>query len=71
MESSWACAATAPTAAVAAVWCSMLEENNVPCVVLNQQDSSYLSFGAIQVMVPKDMLMKAKTLIAQIEEDDE
>ena len=45
----------------------MLEENNVPCVVLNQQDSSYLSFGAIQVMVPKDLLMKAKTLIDQIQ----
>lgn len=30
----------------------MLEENNIPVQVLNKLDSSYLSFGEIEVYVP-------------------
>ena len=29
-----------------------LEENNIPAVILNLQDSSYLAFGDIEIYVP-------------------
>jgi hypothetical protein len=30
----------------------MLEENNVPVMMVNKQDSSYLNFGDIELYVP-------------------
>lgn len=30
----------------------MLEENNVPVVIVNKQDSSYLNFGELELYVP-------------------
>jgi hypothetical protein len=41
----------------------MLEENSVPVLLVNKQDSSYLNFGDIELYVP--MLLKdiAKHLV--------
>ncbi|MCW3106479.1 MAG: hypothetical protein JWQ09_985 [Segetibacter sp.] len=43
----------------------MLEENSVPVMLVNKQDSSYLNFGDIELYVP--MLLKdiAKHLVDQ------
>jgi hypothetical protein len=41
----------------------MLEENEIRVVVLNKQDSSYLSFGEIEVYVPAHLKDIAKQLI--------
>lgn len=30
----------------------MLEENNVPVIIFNKQDSNYLCFGDIELFVP-------------------
>ncbi len=41
----------------------MLEENEIRVVVLNKQDSSYLSFGEIEVYVPAHLKDIAKQLL--------
>ena len=42
---------------------SYLEENGIKAVILNQQDSSYLSLGDIIIYVSKSHLVKAKWLL--------
>ena len=41
----------------------MLEENNIAVVILNKQDSSYLSFGEIEIYVPSYLKDIAKQLL--------
>lgn len=41
----------------------MLEENSVPVMVVNKQDSSYLNFGEIELYVPRHLLNIAKHLL--------
>ena len=43
----------------------VLEGNNVDCVIVDKQDSSYLSFGEIEVYTPKHYANKAKQLIKE------
>jgi Putative prokaryotic signal transducing protein len=40
-----------------------LNEHEIESIILNQQDSSYLSFGEIKVMVKRDSFILAKKLI--------
>jgi hypothetical protein len=37
-----------------------LENEGIPCVVLNKQDSSYLSFGYVEVHVPENRKQEAE-----------
>jgi hypothetical protein len=41
----------------------MLEENNITVVILNKLDSSYLSFGEIELYVPPHLKDIAKQLM--------
>lgn len=41
----------------------MLEEHGIRAVILNQQDSSYQSFGEIKLMVPSEQLKQAEEII--------
>ncbi|MEP6514219.1 MAG: DUF2007 domain-containing protein [Parafilimonas sp.] len=41
----------------------MLEENNVAVIIMNKLDSSYLSFGDIELYVPSHLKEVAKNLI--------
>jgi hypothetical protein len=41
----------------------MLEEHGIHAVILNQQDSSYQSFGEIKLMVPSEQLKQAEEII--------
>jgi hypothetical protein len=43
----------------------MLEENSVPVLVINKQDSSYLNFGDIELYVPSHLKDIAKNLANQ------
>jgi len=43
----------------------MLEENSVPVLLVNKQDSSYLNFGDIELYVPSHLKDIAKHLIDQ------
>ncbi len=46
-----------------------LNENDIPAQVLNKQDSSYLVFGEVEVLVPEQMFGEANTLITQKNEN--
>lgn len=41
----------------------MLEENSVPVLLVNKQDSSYLNFGDIELYVPPYLKDIAKHLV--------
>jgi len=43
----------------------MLEENHVPVLVMNKQDSSYLNFGEIELHVPFHLKDVADQLLKQ------
>lgn len=43
----------------------MLEENQVPVMLVNKQDSSYLNFGEIEVYVPILLKDIARHLVDQ------
>lgn len=47
----------------------MLIENNIPAVLLNKQDSSYL-FGVIELYVQKDHQLEATALIDSYGEEN-
>lgn len=40
-----------------------LESSDIPCVLLNKQDSSYLSFGYVEVHVPDSYKVIAENLL--------
>ena len=41
----------------------MLEENHVPVMLVNKQDSSYLNFGDIEIYVPSHLKEIATNLM--------
>jgi hypothetical protein len=43
----------------------MLEENNVPVMLINKQDSSYVNFGEIELHVPFHLQDLAQQLMHQ------
>jgi hypothetical protein len=42
---------------------ALLLEADIPATVLNKQDSSYISFGEIELYVKRDDLLKAMQII--------
>ena len=43
----------------------MLEQNHVPVMVMNKQDSSYILFGEIELYVPIHLKDLARQLVAK------
>ncbi len=50
--SQWFKIYSTPNLPQATIVKGMLEENNIPVMMVNKQDSSYLNFGDIEVYVP-------------------
>lgn len=48
---------------------SLLEENDIPAVIINKQDSAYL-FGDIEVYVKLDDMLKASRILSIFMEDE-
>jgi hypothetical protein len=48
-----------------------LEENGVPAIVLNQQDSSYQVFGMVRLLVPGSDQQTAEALLLAKENSHE
>ncbi len=44
---------------------SMLETEDIKCVIINKQDSAYPSIGVVQLFVEKDNAIKAKHLLSK------
>lgn len=45
---------------------SILDENGIENITLNQQDSSYLSFGEIKILVRNEHVILAKNLLENL-----
>ena len=43
-----------------------LESNEIPCVMINKQDSSYMSFGYVELHVPEEFKTQAETILKDI-----
>lgn len=59
MENNWTKVYTTENAFTAEIIRQALTENEIPAVVLNKQDSSYKSFGVVNVMVHLEDFDKA------------
>jgi len=49
---------------------ALLEEENIVSVVVNKQDSSYLSFGEVEVYVKSEDILKAKQAATKLSKDE-
>ena len=49
---------------------AILEENEIPSFVINKQDSSYLSFGDVEVYVKSEDILKAKQIATKLNTDE-
>jgi hypothetical protein len=49
---------------------ALLEEENVVCVVINKQDSSYLAFGEVELFVKSEDVLKAKLIATKLAKDE-
>ncbi len=47
---------------------SMVEEHEIPVVILNQQDSAYVSIGEIQLLAPVESADEARLLILSFQD---
>ena len=67
MENNWVKVYTTENAITAEIIKQALIENDIPAVVLNQQDSSYRTFGVLTVLVRPDDEDKATAFITENE----
>ena len=68
MNDNWREIASVESPAKAALIQGLLEENKIPVIVLNQKDSSYMSFGFIKIHVRPEDVIQAKQLIKDFAE---
>jgi hypothetical protein len=64
----WTCIYETPHPWQAELIRGMLEEEEIPCVILNKQDTAYL-FGQLELYVHPDQAMRARTLIDNQQND--
>jgi len=48
-----------------------LNDNGIEAVLMNRQDSSYLQFGEIEVLVKRDDVLRAKYLLDSARNEEE
>jgi len=65
MEKNWVKIYTSPDFFKAEIIKQMLNENHVDAVLINKQDSSYRTFGIIEIWVHQDNFSIAIELINQ------
>lgn len=46
---------------------SVLEEEKIECVLMNKRDSSYGSFGSVEILVLAENVIRAKHLISKMD----
>jgi len=74
MAIDWAVAATAPNEFTALLWRDILADAGIPAFVKPTEAATFLIASAIlpvRVMVPKDKVEEARTVISEIEPADE
>ena len=49
---------------------ALLEEENIVSIVINKQDSSYLTFGEVEVYVKTEDVLKAKQIATKLSKNE-
>jgi len=70
MDETWECIYTCSLQYQAEILKDLLLAEEIPAVVVNKQDSSYLSFGEIEVFVHREDILKAKMIVAKFAENE-
>ena len=47
----------------AEIYKGMLEENGIPSIIMDKQDSAYVSIGEVELYVKRENILKAMTII--------
>ena len=66
MEKDWVIAKSFNKAYVADIAVEVLADNGIRGVVMNKKDSSYQTFGDIEIYVEAINLIKAKSLLEEL-----
>lgn len=66
METTWTLVFTTEQLIQAQIVQQMLESNGIESVIMNKRDSSYLTFGEVELYVNKNDESKAKELIENL-----
>jgi hypothetical protein len=69
MDEQWEMIFRCPAPYKAEILRSLLEEENIPAVVVNKKDSSYL-FGEMEVYVKRDDILRAKQIVERFEANE-
>ena len=67
---AWELIYSTPVPYKAEILKSLLEEADILSVIINKQDSSYLSFGEIELYVKQNDVLPAKQIITRIPESE-
>jgi hypothetical protein len=70
MANNWVKVYTASNPIEAEIIIAMLYENGIEAVEMNKRDSSYLSFGAIEVYCPAELVVTALHLIQKGDKEE-
>lgn len=66
MEKDWVIAYESKQEYLAEIARNVLSDNNIEAVVINKKDSTYNSFGDIEVYVNRDNLIRAKQILQKL-----
>ncbi len=67
MEKDWVIAKSFGKAYIADIAVEVLADNGIRAVVMNKKDSSYQTFGDIEVYVEATDLIKAKYILKELD----
>ncbi len=67
MEKGWVCVYTTVQMFRAEIFKRVLADHDIEAVIINKMDSSYKSFGDIEVYVKNDHVIKAKLLAKEFD----
>ena len=67
MEKGWVIAYTTNQTFQAEIFREVLRDHDIPAQIINKMDSTYHTFGDIEVYVPDTCILKAKILAKEFE----
>ena len=69
MEKGWIIAYSTRLAYQAEIFKEVLHDHGIAAQIINKMDSTYQTFGDIEVYVPDDHILKAKMLAKEFDEN--
>ena len=66
MEKDWVIAYETKQEYLAEIGSTVLSDNDIESVIINKKDSTYNSFGDIEIYVNRDNLIRAKQILRKL-----